>query len=113
MPLTLIEKAGVNPYSDVLTEADFRKHFGVIRHPFTNMDYILYYGDIIREYGKECEIIFANHPQDILKYTDAVLACDIHTRQHTNKVLNNSGARIVFGLDDILNHSVNGSGYNE
>ncbi len=113
VPLTLIEKAGVNPYSDVLTEADFRHHFGVIRHPFTNMDYIQYYGDIIREYGKECEIIFANHPQDILKYTDAVLACDIHTRQHTKKVLHDNGARIVFGLDDILSHPVNGSGYNE
>ncbi len=111
--LEKIEQAEVNPYSDVLTEKDFREKFGVVRHPFTAMDYIQYYGDIVRQYGKECEIIFANHPQDILKYTDAVLACDIHTRQHTKKVLQEHGAKVVYGLDDVLSAPVNGSGYNE
>lgn len=112
VPLDLIEKAGVNPYSDVLTEEQFRELFGVIRHPFTGMDYIQYYGDVVREAGKEVEIIFGNHPQDILKYTDCVLNCDIHTRFHTRKVLREHGARIVYGLDEILTESVNGSGYN-
>ena len=112
VPLDLIEKAGVNPYSDVLTEEKFRELFGVIRHPFTGMDYIQYYGDVVRECGKEVEIVFANHPQDILLFTDAVLACDIHTRQHTKKVLRESGARIVYGLDDILREPCS-RGYND
>lgn len=113
VPLDLIEKAGVNPYSDVLTEAKFRELFGVIKHPFTGMDYIQYYGDVVRQEGKEVEIIFGNHPQDILKYTDCVLSCDIHTRFHTRKVLKEHGARIVYGIDEILTASNNGSGYNE
>ncbi|MBQ0137013.1 MAG: coenzyme F420-0:L-glutamate ligase [Bacteroidales bacterium] len=108
-----IEQAGVNPYSDVLTEQDFRAKFGASVHPFTGVDYIRYYGDLVRECGTEVEIIFANHPQDILRYTDAVLCCDIHTRQHTKKVLREHGAAVVYGLDDILTASVNGSGYHE
>lgn len=113
VPLDLIEKAGVNPYSDVLTEQKFRELFGVIKHPFTGMDYIQYYGDLIRECGAEAEIIFGNHPQDILKYTQYVLSCDIHTRFHTRKVLKENGAKVVFGLDEILTASINGSGFNE
>ncbi|MCQ2311620.1 MAG: coenzyme F420-0:L-glutamate ligase [Paludibacteraceae bacterium] len=108
-----IEAAGVNPYSDVLTEADFRAKFGASVHPFTGVDYIWYYGDLVRECGTEVEIIFANRPQAILKYTDAVLCCDIHTRQHTKRVLKEQGAAIVYGLDDILTASHNGSGYHE
>lgn len=110
--LDMIEEAGINPYSDILTEDDFRQKFGIIRHPFTGMDYIQYYGDIVRQYGKECEIIFANHPQDILRYTDAVLSCDIHTRRHTRTLLHKAGARIVFGLDEILTEPIGDSGYN-
>lgn len=117
VPLDMLENAGVNPYSDVLTEQDFRRLFGVIKHPFTLMDYIQYYGDLIREEGTEVEIIFGNHPQDILQFTDCVLSCDIHTRFHTRKVLKEYGARIVYGLDEILTSPVqtaNGtSGYNE
>lgn len=117
VPLDMLENAGVNPYSDVLTEQDFRRLFGVIKHPFTLMDYIQYYGDLIREEGTEVEIIFGNHPQDILQFTDCVLSCDIHTRFHTRKVLKEHGARIVYGLDEILTSPVqtaNGtSGYNE
>ena len=112
VPLDLIEKEGINPYSDVLTEAEFRKHFGVIRHPFTGMDYIQYYGDVVRAEGAEVEIIFANHPQDILAKTDCVLCCDIHTRKHSKKILRNSGAKAVYGLDDILSTPNAGSGYN-
>lgn len=111
--IDLIEAAGVNPYSDVLTEKDFRDKFGVIKHPFTGVDYIQYYGDLIRDCGTEVEIIFANHPQDILKYTDAVLCCDIHTRRHTKKVLRDNGAKIVYGLDDILTQPRMSKGYNE
>lgn len=108
-----IEAAGVNPYSDVLTEKDFRDKFGASVHPFTGVDYIRYYGDLVRGCGAEVEIVFANHPQDILRYTDAVLCCDIHTRRHTKRVLKEHGARLVYGLDDILTASRNGSGFHE
>lgn len=111
VPLDLIEKANVNPYSDVLTEQKFRELFGVIKHPFTGMDYIQYYGDVVKGEGAEVEIIFANHPQNILPYTDAVLCCDIHTRNHTKKVLKEAGASLVYGLDDVLS-TPQKNGYN-
>ena len=108
-----IDAAGVNPYSDVLTEAKYRELFGVNRHEFTGVDYVQYYGDLIREMGAEAEIIFANHAKTILDYTDCVLTCDIHTRARTKRILKAAGAKAVCGLDDILNAPVNGSGCNE
>ena len=111
--LDKIDAAGVNPYSDVLTEAKYRELFGVNRHEFTGVDYVQYYGDLIREMGAEAEIIFANHAKTILNYTDCVLTCDIHTRARTKRILKAAGARVVCGLDDILNAPVNGSGCNE
>lgn len=111
--LDKLDEAGVNPYSDVLTLEQYRHYFGVNRHPFTNVDYVEYYGDLIRESGAEAEIIFANNPRAILAYTDAVLTCDIHTRARTKRILKAAGARLVFGLDDILSAPVHGSGYNE
>ena len=111
--LDKIDEAGVNPYSDVLTEAKYRELFGVNRHEFTGVDYVEYYGNLIRECGAEAEIIFANNPRAILEYTDCVLTCDIHTRARTKRILKAAGAKIVCGLDDILNAPVNGSGCNE
>lgn len=111
--LDKIDEAGVNPYSDVLTEAKYRELFGVNRHEFTGVDYVEYYGNLIRECGAEAEIIFANNPRAILEYTDCVLTCDIHTRARTKRILKAAGARIVCGLDDILTAPVNGSGCNE
>ncbi len=111
--LDMLDKSGVNPYSDVLSLERYRELFGSNRHPFTGVDYVEYYGDIIRECGAEAEIIFANQPKTILDYTDSVLTCDIHTRARTKRILKEAGARAVCGLDDILNASVNGSGYNE
>lgn len=108
-----IEKSGINPYCDVLTKADFRKHFGVVKHEFTGVDYVDYYTSLVEGCGAECEIIFANQPQAILKYTDTVINCDIHTRARTKRRLKEEGARVVLGLDDILTSSVNGSGFNE
>jgi len=108
-----IEQAGINPYSDVLTEQEFRQHFGAIVHPFTGVDYIQYYKELIQTCGAEVEIIFANHPHNILSYTDAVLCCDIHTRTRTKRTLREHGARIAYGLDDILTESIDGNGYNE
>ena len=108
-----LDEAGVNPYSDVLTLEKYRYLFGVNPHEFTGIDYVDYYAGIIREEGAEVEIIFANQAKEILAYTDCVLTCDIHTRQRTKRILKNAGAKIVCGLDDILNSSVNGSGYNE
>ncbi len=111
--LDKIDAAGINPYSDVLTLEEYRKHFGVNVHEFTGVDYVDYYADIIRECGADVEIIFANQPKAILEYADCIINCDIHTRVRTKRILRDAGAKVVCGLDDILNSSVNGSGYNE
>lgn len=108
-----LDDAGINPYSDVLTLEKYRELFGENKHEFTGVDYVQYYSDIITEAGAEVEIIFANHAQEIVKYTDCVLTCDIHTRARTKRLLKEAGAKAVCGLDDILTASVNGSGYNE
>ena len=108
-----IDEAGVNPYSDVLTLEKYRELFGVNKHEFTGVDYVDYYANLIKESGAEVEIIFANRPKTILEYTDTVLTCDIHTRKRTKRILMDAGAKIVLGLDDIMNAPVDGSGYNE
>ena len=108
-----LDAAKVNPYSDVLTLEKYRELFGANPHPFTGVDYVQYYGDLIRESGAEVEIIFANDCRAILNYTKNVLNCDIHTRARTKRLLLAAGAEKVCGLDDILNASVNGSGYQE
>ena len=110
--LDKLDEAGVNPYSDVLTEAKYRELFGENRHPFTLVDYVQYYGDLIREEGAEAEIIFANNPRVILNYTKNVLHCDIHTRARTHRILLANGGERICGLDDILNSSIDGNGYN-
>jgi len=110
--LDKIDEAGINPYSDVLTLEKYRELFGENKHEFTGVDYVEYYGNIIKEAGAEVEIIFANNPRVILNYTKNVLNCDIHTRARTKRMLLAAGAEKVFGLDEILNASVNGSGYN-
>lgn len=111
--LDKIDAAGINPYSDVLTLEKYRELFGVNIHEFTGVDYVDYYANLIRESGAEVEIIFANQPKAILDYADCILTCDIHTRQRTKRILKEAGAKIVLGLDDILNAPVNGSGCNE
>ena len=108
-----IDEAGVNPYSDVLTLERYRKLFGVNKHEITGVDYVDYYANLIKESGAEVEIIFANRPKTILDYTDTVLTCDIHTRKRTKRILKEAGAKVVLGLDDIMNAPVDGSGYNE
>ena len=108
-----IYRTGINPYSDVLSLEKFRELFGYPVHEFTGVDYISYYSQIIKEAGAEVEIIFANQAEAILKYTDIVIAADIHTRFVTKRKLKEKGARIVLGLDDILTSSINGSGFNE
>ena len=113
LDLDLLDEKGVNPYSDVLTLERYRELFGYIKHPFTGVDYIEYYSNLIREMGAEVEVIFANDPRAILKYTKNVLACDIHIRARTKRLLRAAGAERVFGLDEILNAPVNGSGCNE
>ena len=111
--LDKLDDAGINPYSDLLTLEKYRELFGENKHPFTGVDYVQYYGDIIREEGAEVEVIFANDCRKILKYTKNVLNCDIHTRARTKKILKACGAEVVCGLDDILNTSMDGSGFNE
>ena len=111
--LDKLDEAGVNPYSDVLTEQEYRKLFGENLHPFTLVDYVKYYGDLIREEGAEAEIIFANNPRVILNYTKNVLHCDIHTRARTHRILLANGGERICGLDDILTESIDGNGYNE
>ena len=111
--LDKIDEAGVNPYSDILTLEKYRELFGINKHEFTGIDYVEYYGDLIRSCGAEAEIIFANQPKAILNYADHILTCDIHTRARTKRILMAAGAKVVCGLDDIMNAPVNGSGCNE
>ncbi len=111
--LDAVDEAGVNPYSDVLSVESFTELFGEPKHEFTGVNYVAYYAELVREAGAECEIIFANHAVDILKYTDSVLTCDIHTRARSKRLLRAAGAKRVFGLDEIMTAPVNGSGCNE
>lgn len=111
--LDKLDEAGVNPYSDVLDLTRYRELFGYSVHEFTGVDYVDYYCSLIRGCGAEVEVIFANRPKTILSYTDVVITCDIHTRARTKRILKEGGARIVLGLDDILNAPVDGSGCNE
>lgn len=110
--LDQLDEAGINPYTDVLTEGKYRELFGENPHPFTGVDYISYYGDLIRSCGAETEIILANDPRAILQYTDCVLHCDIHSRMRTKRMLKAAGAKRVFGLDEIMNEPIDGSGFN-
>ncbi len=111
--LDKIDEAGINPYSDVLTLEKYRELFGENKHEFTGVDYVQYYGDLIRDCGAECEIVFANQAKTILNYTDCVLTCDIHTGTRTKRILKAAGAKIVCGLDDIMTAPIDGSGCNE
>ena len=108
-----VDNKGINPYSDVLSLDEYRKTFGYRKHEFTGVDYIDYYVDLIKEQGCDVEVIFANQAKTILNYTKNVITCDIHTRARTKRILKENGARVVLGLDDILNAPVDGSGYNE
>ena len=107
-----LDAAGINPYSDVLTLEQYRELFGENKHEFTGVDYVAYYGNLIRDEGADVEIIFANQVKTILNYTDSVLTCDIHTRARTKRLLKAAGAKVVCGLDDIMTESIDGSGYN-
>lgn len=111
--LDQLDEKGVNPWTDVLTEKQFREYFGYNKHRFTGVDYVEYYKSIVEDFGIECEIIFSNNPKSILDYTKSVLACDIHSRMRTKRILQANGAEKVFTLDDILTEPINGSGYNK
>ena len=111
--LDALDEAGINPYSDVLTLEKYRELFGENKHPFTGVDYVEYYSQLIKEAGAELEVIFANQPKTILDYADNIVNCDIHTRARTKRILLANGAKTVCGLDDILNESIDGSGYNK
>lgn len=111
--LDRLDEKGVNPWTDVLTEVEFREHFGDNKHPFTGVDYIEYYKSLMDEFGVEHEVIFSNNAKTILDYTKTVLTCDIHTRFRTKRILEANGAEKIFSLDDILAESIDGSGYNE
>ena len=110
--LDALDEKGVDPYQDVLTLEKYRELFGYEKHRFTGVDYVDYYKTLIEEAGAEAEIIFANNPRAVLPYTKNVINCDIHTRARTKRILKAAGAEKVFGLDDIMTESVNGSGYN-
>ncbi|WP_077369106.1 coenzyme F420-0:L-glutamate ligase [Anaerosalibacter sp. Marseille-P3206] len=111
--LDALDEKGINPWTDVLTENEYRELFGYNKHTFTGVDYIDYYKSLIEEYDTECEIIFSNNPKTILDYTKNVLACDIHTRFRTKRILKENGGEKIYSLDDILTASIDGSGFNE
>ena len=108
-----MDQNGVDPYKDVLDEKRYRELFGYVKHPFTGVDYVDYYSQLIRESGAEVEVIFANDPRAILSYTKNVLHCDIHTRARTKRLLKAAGGERIFGLDEIMTAPINGSGCNE
>ncbi len=110
--LDALDEKGVNPYTDVLSLEKYRELFGYEKHRFTGVDYVEYYETLIREAGAECEIVFANDPRAILKYTKNVLNCDIHSRFRTKRLLKAAGVEINYGIDEILSSPINGSGYN-
>lgn len=107
-----LDKYGINPNITVLSEEEYEEKFGNIVHPFTGINYVDFYRELANSENCEIEFVFANDPKVILDYTKDVLNCDIHTRKRTKEILKNSGANLVYGLDDILNTSINGSGYN-
>ena len=107
-----LDAAGVDPYQHVLDLETYRRLFGENKHPFTGVDYVGYYCDVIREAGAEVEVLFANDPRVVLGYTNKVLTCDIHTRKRTKRILKEAGAEIVLGMDDIMNAPIHESGYN-
>lgn len=111
--IDILDKKGVNPWTDVLNEKKFREYFGYTKHPFTGVDYIEYYKSLVSEYNIECEIIFSNNPKTILEYTKSVIACDVHTRARTKRILKENGGEHIYGLDDLLTSSIDGSGYNQ
>ena len=110
--LDALDEKGINPYSDVLTLEKYRELFGYEKHTFTGVDYVAYYEQLVRECGAEVEFVFANDARAVLPYTKNIINCDIHTRARTKRILKAAGAERVFGLDEIMNASVNGSGYN-
>lgn len=111
--LDALDEKGINPWTDVLTEAEYREYFGYGKHRFTGVDYVEYYRSIVEQTGTPCEIIFSNQPRTILDYTRHVLTCDVHSRARTKRILEAGGAETLYNLEDILRESVDGSGYNE
>lgn len=108
-----LDVEGVNPWTDTLTESEFRGHFGFKKHTFTGIDYIEYYKELIIAEGAEVEVIFSNNAKTIVEYTKSVLACDIHSRFRTQRLVKAAGATKVYSLDSILSESVDGSGFNQ
>lgn len=108
-----LDAAGINPYTDILTEAKYRELFGYRKHRFTGVDYITFYRELVESVGCKCEVILANDARAILNYTKNVICCDIHSRERSKRLLRGAGAKIVSGMDEILSSSVNGSGFNE
>ena len=108
-----VDEKGVDPYRDVLTLARYRELFGYEKHPFTGVDYVEYYENLIRECGAEVEVLFANDPRAVLPYAKNVLACDIHTRARTKRLLKAAGAEVVCTLDDIMTTPGSAGGCNE
>ena len=106
-----LDEAGIDPYSKVMSLEEYRELFGENKHPFTGVDYLAYYGEVIEAAGAEVEIVLANHATEILNYTDKVINCDIHTRKRTRRILKDAGATVL-GMDEILNGPVDGSGFN-
>ena len=111
--IDMMDEKNVNPYTDVLTLEKYRELFGQVKHQFTGVDYVEYYGDLIKEAGAKVEIIFSNNPRTILNYTKDVLVCDIHTRARTKRILKENGGNTILSLDDIMTEPINGSGCNE
>ncbi len=107
----LLDKSKYN-LSSVITEDEYKETFGSWIHPFTGINMVDFYRELIESENCKVEFVFANDPKEILNYTRDVLNCDIHTRLRTKRILENSGAHTVYGLYEVMNKSINGSGFN-
>ena len=108
-----LEESGVNPLVDVFEYDEFIKKFGSYKHKFTGINYLEYYNSIIKKHNPSSYIILANNAKAILEHTNYVLACDIHTREHTKTVLRTAGSHITLSLDDMITNSIDSQGYNK
>ncbi len=107
-----LKKYNVDPFNDVITYDEYMEKYHSFLHPFTGVNMVDFYKDLVESEGCECDIVLSNNPLDILRYTNDVINCDIHTREETKEMLRDDGANVI-SMTDILSSSINGSGYNE
>lgn len=96
----------------VITESEYKEVFGTFVHPFTGINMVEFYRELVEKENCEVEFVFSNNPNEILKYTKDVLNCDIHSREQTKQMLIDNGGETIYGLFEVMNHPIGNSGFN-